>query len=230
MLNVLSRNRVALDNGDIVVVAQKVVSKAEGRIVDLLDVRPSKQAKTLARQLHKDPRVVELILQESKEVVKVQNGIIITQTRQGFVCANSGVDQSNLIDVGTVILLPKYPDISARKLRTAIKKMSGKSVAVIITDTFGRPFREGQINVAIGVSGLNPVKSYIGKKDLFGHKLRVTEIAIADEIASAAELAMNKSDGVPIAIIKGLQFDKGIGSAKRLIRPKKNDLFRRCKG
>ncbi len=229
IIDALSYNQLVLGDSDILVIAQKIVSKAEGRVVDLATVRPSRKAKNLARQLGKDPKVVELILQESKEVVKMQSGIIITETKQGPVCANSGVDQSNLAGVNTAALLPKDPDASARKLRLAIKKKSGKDVVVIITDTFGRPFREGQINVAIGVAGLNPIRSYIGRKDMFGRKLHVTEIAIADEIASAAELVMNKSDGVPVAVVRGLAFDKGRGSARHLIRPKKNDLFRRRK-
>jgi coenzyme F420-0:L-glutamate ligase/coenzyme F420-1:gamma-L-glutamate ligase len=228
ILDALAENRVNLAHNDIVVIAQKIVSKSEGRVMNLDTVRPSQRAKKLARKLGKDPRIVELILQESKEVVKVKNGIIITETRHGLVCANSGVDQSNLAGSNTAVLLPKDPDTSARKLRSTFKKKSGRDVAVIITDTFGRPFREGQINVAIGVAGLRPIRSYIGRKDMFGRKLHVTEIAMADEIASAAELVMNKSDGVPVAVVRGLQYDKG-GSAKRLIRPKKNDLFRRCR-
>jgi coenzyme F420-0:L-glutamate ligase / coenzyme F420-1:gamma-L-glutamate ligase len=229
ILDAIFGGQEGIANGDIVVVAQKIVSKAEGRLVDLGHVMPSSRAKSLARQLRKDPRIVELILRESREVVKVHNRIIITETRHGLVCANSGVDQSNLANLNSAVLLPKDPDMSARKLRAAIKKKSGKSVGVIVTDTFGRPFREGQVNVAIGVAGLSPIRSYIGKDDMFGRKLHVTEIAVADEIASAAELVMNKSDGVPVAIVKGLQFGKGGGSAKRLIRPKRHDLFRRCR-
>lgn len=229
ILDILSENHINIVENDILVVAQKIVSKAEGRVVELNRVKPSQKAKKLARKLHKDPRVVELILQESKEVVKVKNRIIITETKHGLVCANSGVDQSNLADSDTAVLLPKDPDASARKLRAAIRKKSGKDVAVIITDTFGRPFREGQVNIAIGVAGLYPIKSYIGRKDMFGRRLHVTEIAVADEIASAAELVMNKSDGVPIAVVRGLNFDKEGGSAKHLLRPKKNDLFRGCR-
>lgn len=228
VLGALSKSCISLADRDVIVLAQKIVSKAEGRIVDLADVRVSPRAKSLSRKLRKDPRVVELILRESKEIVKVENGIIITETRHGLVCANSGVDQSNLAGAETAALLPKDPDASARKLRTAIRKKSGKDVAVIITDTFGRPFREGQVNVAIGVAGLHPIRSYIGRRDMFGRRLSVTEIAVADEIASAAELVMNKSDGVPVAVVRGLEYEKG-GSAKRLIRLKKNDLFRRCK-
>lgn len=230
ILHALYTNHIDLANGDIIVIAQKIVSKAEGRIVDLGSVRPSRRALRLAEHLHKDPRIVEIILQESNEVVKMQNGIIITETRHGFVCANSGVDQSNLVDGNSAVLLPKDPDASARKLRAAIKNKTGKDVAVIITDTFGRPFREGQVNITVGIAGMNPIKSYIGKKDMFGRKLHVTEIAVADEVASAAELVMNKIDGVPVAVVRGLKFKKYGASAKDLMRPKKNDLFRSRRG
>lgn len=230
ILGAFGKNGIGLADNDIVIIAQKIVSKAEGRVVNLTDVRPSQRTLRLARRLHKDPKIVELILKESKEVVKVQNGIIITETKHGLVCANSGVDQSNLADGNSAVLLPKDPDASARKLRAAFKKSTGKDVAVIITDTFGRPFREGQVNVAIGVAGMDSMKSYIGKNDMFGRKLHVTEIAVADEIASAAELVMNKSDGVPVAVVRGLVFERDEkASAKRLIRAKKNDLFRRCR-
>ena len=223
----LSSNSLALNDNDIVVIAQKVVSKAEGRLVNIRGVVPSKRALKLAKALHKDPRIVELVLRESREVVKTQNRIIITETRHGFVCANSGVDQSNLADSNSVALLPQEPDLSARRLRTALRKKTGKDVAVIITDTFGRPFREGQVNVAIGIAGMKAIKSYIGKKDMFGRRLHVTELAVADEVASAAELVMNKSDGVPVAIVRGLKFEKNSrASAKSLVRHKKNDLFR----
>jgi coenzyme F420-0:L-glutamate ligase/coenzyme F420-1:gamma-L-glutamate ligase len=216
-------------DGDIVVIAQKAVSKAEGRIVDLGRVRPSRKATRLAKELKKDPRVVQLILDEAKETVLVKNGIIITETWHGLVCANSGVDQSNLAADDTAVLL-KNPDGTARKLRGFFRQ-SGKDVAVIITDTFGRPFREGQVNVAVGAAGIKPIRNYIGKKDMFGKKLRVTEIAVADEIASAAELVMNKSDGVPVAVVRGYAFERDDrASSKRLVRNKKTDLFRRVKG
>lgn len=226
ILDSLRDSRIDLDDGDIIVIAQKVVSKAEGRVVDLNAILPSRRALRLAKQLHKDPKIVELILRESREVVRIQNGIIITETKHGFVCANSGVDQSNLADSSSAVLLPENPDRSARKLRAAIRKKSGKDIAVIVTDTFGRPFREGQLNVAIGLAGLRPIKSYIGKKDMFGRKLHVTEIAIADEVASAAELVMNKSDGIPVAVVRGLEYEKTGSSARHLVRPKKSDLFR----
>lgn len=228
ILSALAENHVELADNDVLVIAQKIVSKAEGRVVDLDDVKPSQRARNLATRLRKDPKIVELILQEAREVVRVQNGIIITETKHGLVCANSGVDQSNLAGKNSAVLLPKDPDTSAKKLRALVLRKTGKDVAVIITDTFGRPFREGQVNVAIGIAGLLPIKSYIGKKDMFGRKLHVTEIAVADEIASAGELVMNKSDGVPVVIVRDLRFEKSSrASARPLIRPKKNDLFRR---
>lgn len=230
ILDAIAQSRLDLADGAIVVIAQKIVSKAEGRLVDLDGVKPSQRAKKLARQLRKDPKIVELILQESKEVVRVQNGIIITETKHGLVCANSGVDQSNLAGKNSAVLLPKNPDASAKKLRAFFQKKTGKDVAVVITDTFGRPFREGQVNVAIGVAGLRPIRSYIGKKDMFGRKLQVTEIAVADEIASAAELVMNKSDGIPVAVVRGYPFERDEqASSRRLMRNKKTDLFRRVK-
>ena len=220
----LGENAVDVRESDILVVAQKIVSKAEGRVIDLDTIKPSAKARHLATVLNKDPRIVELILRESREIVRVQNGIIITETRHGFVCANSGVDQSNL-STARAVLLPVDPDKSARKLRGHFLQ-SGKDVAVIVTDTFGRPFREGQVNVAIGVAGIRPIRSYIGKKDMFGKKLRVTEIAVADEIASAAELVMGKSGGVPVAIVRGYGYEKAGSSSRPLVRKKKNDLFR----
>ena len=221
----LGDSGVDLQEGDILVVAQKIVSKAEGRVVDLATVKPSAKALRLGKKLQKDARLVELILQESKEIVIVKNGIIITETRHGFVCANSGVDQSNLGDENSAVLLPVDPDRSAKMLRDFFH------VAVVITDTFGRPFREGQANVAVGVAGIRPIKSYIGKKDMFGRRLHVTEIAVADEIASAAELAMGKSGGIPAAVVRGYAYEKDAkASSKPLVRKKKTDLFRRSSG
>ena len=218
-------SKVEVRDGDVLVVAQKVVSKAEGRIVDLAHVRPSKKAAKMAKEHGKDSRVIQVILQESTRIVKAKNGIIISETKHGFVCANAGVDQSNARG-DVAVLLPVDPDKSAGRLREAIKKKTDKDVAIVITDTFGRPFRNGQTNVAIGVAGINPIKSYIGSKDMYGKVLRVTEIAVADEIASAAELVMGKSEGVPVAIIRGYRFEKAKSSVRLLLRSRKNDLFR----
>lgn len=213
--------------GDIIVVAQKIVSKAEGRVVDLRAITPSKKARILARSQHKDFRLVEIILRESRRLVRVRNGIIITETRHGFVCANSGVDQSNVRGASLAIILPIDPDKSASRIRSGIRKICAKDVAVVITDTFGRPFRIGQTNVAIGVAGIEATRSYVGLSDMYGRKLRVTEIAIVDEIASAAELVMGKVERVPVAIVRGYEF-KPVqkSSINVLLRSKDKDLFR----
>jgi len=226
ILAALKQNALEIQDGDVLVVAHKIVSKAEGRIVNLTDVKPSQKAKKMAKEHGKDPHILELILKESAQILRAKKGIIISETRHGLVCANAGVDQSN-VQGNSALLLPANPDKSARLLRDTVEKKTGKKIAVIITDTFGRPFREGQINVAIGVAGINPVKSYIGSRDMYDRKLRVSEIAIADEIASAAELVMGKSEGVPVAIMRGYQFEKGQkSSAKSLQRSRAQDLFR----
>lgn len=226
VLKAVKQNHQEIRDGDILVIAQKVVSKAEGRTVSLANVKPSKDAVGMAKEHGKDPRVMELILKESAQILRAQNGIIVSETKHGFVCANAGVDQSN-VQGDAAVLLPADPDRSASQLRDAIKKKTGREAAIIITDTFGRPFRNGQTNVAIGVAGINPIRSYIGSRDMYGRKLRVTEIAVADEMASAAELAMGKADGVPVAIVRGYKFEKAAkSSTKPLIRPKERDLFR----
>lgn len=221
----IKKQKQKLFNYDILVITHKIVSKAEGRLVNLDGVKPSKYAISIAYKHQKDPRIVELILREAREIVKIERGIIITETKHGFVCANSGVDHSNIKD-NFVSLLPSNPDRSARKIRNVIKKKTRKKIAVIITDTFGRPFREGQVNVAIGIAGLKPILDYRGMEDTFGKELKVTEIAIADEIAGAAELVMGKLDRVPIAIVRGYKYANKQGSAKELIRKRGNDLFR----
>ena len=215
-----------IQSGDILVVAHKIVSKAEGRIVSLADVRPSSKAVKMGKEHGKDPRIMELILKESVQILRARDGIIVSETKHGLVCANAGVDQSN-VEGDSVVLLPVDPDRSASRLRDAVKKKAGREIAVVITDTFGRAFREGQTNVAIGVAGLSPIKSYIGSRDMCGRKLRVSEIAVADEIASAAELVMGKAEGVPVAIVRGYKFEKAAkSSAKSLQRSRERDLFR----
>jgi len=221
----LKRQRLALRGGDVVVVTQKVVSKAEGRIVKLDEVVPGRKAKSLANALGKDPRVVELILRESVRVVRLGHGVIITETRHGFVCANSGIDHSN-VGRGLVALLPVDPDLSARRIRAGLERASGKRLAVVITDTFGRPWRRGQTDVAIGCSGILPLRHYAGKKDKFGYQLRVTEPAIVDEIAGAAELAIGKLDGIPVAVVRGVRYVPGEARITSLIMPRGRDLFR----
>ena len=221
----LRRARVALRDDDIIVVKQKVVSKAEGRIVRLDGVVPGARAKAIAGRQGKDPRLVQLMLSEAVRVVREGHGVIITETRQGFVCANSGVDQSN-VGKGLVALLPKDPDASARRLRRKIERESGKAPAVVVSDTFGRPWRLGQTDVAIGCSGISPLMRYFGMKDRFGYRLRVTEPSVADEVAGAAELVIGKLDGIPAALVRGVNFTKGEEGMKSLVMPPGLDLFR----
>ena len=211
---------------DIIVVAQKIVSKSEGRVVDLQTVTPSTLANTIAESSEKDPKHVEVILREAANIIRMRGPHIIVETRHGFVCANAGVDRSNAGNGDLAVLLPIDPDRAAQKLRKRIRELTGADVGVIISDTFGRAWRNGQVNVAIGIDGLKPMMDYRGSRDMFGNQLKVTQIAIADELASAAELVMRKSDGVPVAIIRGVDYAKGSGSVNQLIRPKEEDLFR----
>jgi len=229
IVKVATENYVKIDDGDIIVVSSKIVSKSEGRIVDIRDVEPSKKALDIAEITGKDPRLVEVILRESTKVVKATKGHLIVSTKHGIVCANAGVDKSNVVgDPYIVALLPEDPDRSAERIRAGIKELTGKDVAVLITDTYGRPLREGHINMAVGLSGLEPFRDYRGKKDLFGYVLRIKRIALADEIASAAELVMgNGSEGVPVAIIKGLKYTRSEeSSARELNMPEEKWLFR----
>jgi coenzyme F420-0:L-glutamate ligase/coenzyme F420-1:gamma-L-glutamate ligase len=207
------------------VVAQKAVSKAEGRIVELDGVKPSQRAIEWAVQHGKDPRAVEVILRESKRIVRMEKGVLIAETRHGFVCANAGVDASN-VPAGCVSLLPEDPDDSARRLRAALEHALEVPLGVIISDTFGRPWRMGQANVALGLSGLCPLIDYRGRVDSSGRTMQATVIAVADELAAAAELVMGKTLGVPVAVIEGLEHASGQGSARDLIRPPEEDLFR----
>ena len=188
-------------------------------------VKPRPEAARLAGKEGKDPRLVELVLREASEVVRVGHGVIITRTRHGFVCANSGVDQSN-VGRGMAALLPRDPDRSARRIRESMGGRSGTDVAVLVTDTFGRPWRLGQTDVAIGCSGIAPMVSYAGKRDSFGYRLRVTEPAVVDEIAGAAELAMGKLSGIPAALVRGAPYVGGEKGAKALVMPRARDLFR----
>jgi coenzyme F420-0:L-glutamate ligase/coenzyme F420-1:gamma-L-glutamate ligase len=227
IVHAAEKTGIAILDGDVVVVAQKIVSKAEGRIVNLGDIKPSRKAKELALANHKDPRLVELTMRESRRIIRARKGVIITETNHGFVCANSGIDQSNVRGDSNVVLLPLDPDESALGLKKTVEKFSDKRIAVIITDTFGRPFRNGQTNVAIGVAGMKALRSYVGSLDMYGKKLRVTEIAVADEIASAAELAMGKANRIPVAIVRGCAIESAKSSGvKSLLREKKSDLFR----
>jgi len=213
-----------LQSGDIVVFTQKIISKQEGQVVDISSIQPSLLATGIASEYGKDPRIIQLILNESKRIVRMKNGIIITETSHGYICANAGVDESNVKE-GYATLLPKNPNKSAEMIRNKIKEKTGKNVAVIISDTFGRPFRYGQTNIALGVSGISPITDYVGTKDNFGRILRVTEIATVDEICSAAEIVVGKSIHVPIAIVRNYVFDNK-NSINNLNRIKSEDLFR----
>jgi coenzyme F420-0:L-glutamate ligase/coenzyme F420-1:gamma-L-glutamate ligase len=213
---------------DIIVVTQKIVSKSEGRIVLLNDVTPSVFAKSFAKSSGKDPRLIELILMESRAIVRSDpdRGILIAETEHGFVCANAGIDSSN-IEADMVTLLPKNPDLSAKKIRAELEQKSGVSeMAVVISDTFGRPWREGQTNIAIGVDGMNPLMDYRGLYDKQGSMLTSTKIAVADEIAAAAELVMGKIRSIPSAIVRGFDYSTEKPEHSSLIRKRSQDLFR----
>ncbi|HEU4481949.1 MAG TPA: coenzyme F420-0:L-glutamate ligase [Nitrososphaeraceae archaeon] len=232
LLNVLlesvKNNNQIIKNGDIIVIAQKIISKNEGRTIYLNNIIPSPRSIELGRKINKDPRIVELILQESRKIVRVFDNTIITETLHGFICANAGIDQSNVSkSKNRVLLLPRDPDKSADTIRNEIYEKTRKNIAVLITDTFGRPFRMGQTNVALGIAGINALKNYKGKRDMFGKILKVTEIAIVDEIAGAAELVMGKTEGIPIAIVRNFKYSKCNNSSIRKIMRKENkDIFR----
>lgn len=219
------KNGIQFRDGDILVVTQKVVSKSEGRLLKLDGIIPSPLASSVAKILRKDARVVELILRETKRIVKMTRGIIIVETRHGFVCANAGVDQSN-VKSGFASLLPVNPDKSAEHLRNAIRKKTGAEIGVIVSDTFGRPWREGQVDVAVGVAGVAPLIDYRGLRDKHGYQLKATVMAAADELASAAELVMEKLSGVPAVVVRGFKGPFKEGSSRELVRPWSRDLFR----
>jgi coenzyme F420-0:L-glutamate ligase/coenzyme F420-1:gamma-L-glutamate ligase len=216
-----------IENGDIIVVTHVIVSRSEGNVINLDEVIPSEFAKNIAEETGKDPALVEVILRESKSIVRIGRGHIIAETKHGFICANAGVDRSNVPGERNVAPLPKDPDLSARRIRRRIKEISGREVAVIISDTHGRPLRNGEINVAIGVAGIKPIRDRRGEKDLFGYMLKVKQTAIADELSSAAELVIGQADeGIPVAIIRGYQYERSEdATSKDLIRPKEKDLF-----
>jgi coenzyme F420-0:L-glutamate ligase/coenzyme F420-1:gamma-L-glutamate ligase len=213
-----------LEDGDVVVVAQKAVSKVEGRVVRLADVEPSERARKLAGP-DGDPRHLEVILRESAEVVRSRPPLVIAQTRHGFVCASAGVDASNAPEAGTLVLLPHDPDASARALRRRLRELTGVNVGVIVSDSFGRAWRQGTTDVALGVAGLAPLRDLRGTPDAVGHELRTTQIAVADEIAGAAELVLGKANRVPAARVRGVDAG-GDGSGSELVMPRDRDLFR----
>jgi len=214
-----------INDGDILVFSQKIVSKNEGRMLSLSSVNPSLLANGIASSYGKDPRLIELILSESERIVRMENGIIIVKTKHGFVCANAGIDESNVQD-GYATLLPKDPDKSAILLKERIEQKTGKNISVIISDTFGRPFRLGQTDVAIGIAGLEPILDYNGRPDTFGKIMRVTAIAVADEICSASELVMGKVEKCPIAIVRNYNYNFSNAKIQKLLRSEHDDLFR----
>jgi coenzyme F420-0:L-glutamate ligase/coenzyme F420-1:gamma-L-glutamate ligase len=225
IVRVARRARITFEDGDILVVAQKIISKAEGRTISLSAVRPSPQAETLAKRLSHDARFIEVVLSESRRIVRAAR-VLIVETRHGFVCANAGVDHSNVPRRDLVTLLPKNPDRSARRLATALSKQTRKRLAVIISDTFGRPWRLGLTNVAIGASGVPALVDLRGTRDRHRKLLRATVLAVADELASAAGLLMGKAAGTPVVVIRGYRHRPVNDPAARIIRPAHEDLFR----
>ncbi|MFB3887861.1 MAG: coenzyme F420-0:L-glutamate ligase [Candidatus Bathyarchaeia archaeon] len=217
-----------IEENDVIVVTHVAVSKAEGNVVNLDEVTPSARALEIAKQVDKEPAMVEVILRETKEIVRLGQNSLITETRHGIVCANAGVDRSNVQGDKNVALLPQNPDASAQGIRQEIRRLTGRNIAVIVSDTHGRPLRMGEINVAIGVAGFKPIRDRRGEKDLFGYVLRVKQTCIADELTSAAELVIGQaSEGIPAAIVRGYKFSVDeTGSARELTRPKQKDLFR----
>jgi coenzyme F420-0:L-glutamate ligase / coenzyme F420-1:gamma-L-glutamate ligase len=215
-----------LKTGDVVVVTHKVVSKAEGRLVDLATVEPSALAKGFAARYEKDPRQIEVVLRESKRIVKMDRGIVISETHHGFVCANAGVDASNVPGDETVCLLPLDPDASARRLRDALASVAGGDLAVVVSDSFGRAWRHGITNVAIGVAGMQPLADYRGERDPYGYPLTASVLAVADEIAAAAELVMDKTTSIPVAVVRNYPYERGSGTGRDLLMEPERDLFR----
>src|SRR6266849_2597205 len=219
------RAAIRFENGDILVIAQKIVSKAEGAFVQLTEVKPSPKARSLAERLKKDPRSVQVVLNESRRIVRSDH-VLIAETHHGFVCANAGVDHSNVPGSDVVTLLPRNPDRSARKFAAALRKRTGKRVAVIISDTFGRPWRLGLTNVAIGAAGVPVLLDLRGTRDRDGKTLTATILAVADELAAAADLLMEKTKGSPAVLIRGYRYNPRSEPATRIIRPPAEDLFR----
>lgn len=226
LLQALQRCKLSLRSGDILIVKHKIVSKAEGRLIDLRTIAPSTASRAWARRYHLDARVVELALAQSKTVIRRKRGLLITETRHGFICANSAVDLSNVNGGSQALLLPADPDRSAAKLHRALKRRLRLPIPVLITDSFGRPWREGLTEVAIGIAGLKPLHDYRGRRDPHGYPLHASMEAVADELACAAGLVCGKLAGVPACIIRGFAYQPGPGAARELIRPAKNDLFR----
>ena len=226
--NAAKKQKTPIQEKDVIIITHVAVSKAEGNVVNLDEVVPSERAKEIAQQTRKDPVLVEVILRETKEIVRIGPNSLITETKNGIVCANAGVDRSNVEGERNVVLLPKDPDASAQKIRHEIKSLTGCDVAVIVSDTHGRPFRLGEINVAIGAAGVKPIRDRRGEKDLFGYMLRIKQTAVADELTSAAELVIGQAnEGIPVGIIRGYKYQATENaSATELTRPKEKDMFR----
>lgn len=218
--------RLRFEPGDILVVKHKIVSKSEGLLVDLATIEPSQASMAWARQYDLDARVIELALRESRSVIRRRNGVLITETRHGFLCANGGIDVSNVDGGHHALLLPEDPDRSAANLRRELKKSTGISIPVIITDSFGRPWREGLTDFAIGISGMKPLRDDRGHRDLHGYKLKASVEAVADELACAAGLVCGKLNRAPACIVRGFHYESGLGGVQQLLRSPENDLFR----
>jgi len=226
LLECLRKRRLRLQPGDILIIKHKIVSKSEGRLVDLSTIDPSSESIAWAKQYALDARVIELALRESRAIIRRKNGVLITETRHGFLCANSGVDVSNVNGGGNALLLPEDPDRSAARLRRALKKQTGLSIPVIITDSFGRPWREGLTEFAIGVAGMKPMRDDRGRHDPHGYKLKASVEAVADELACAAGLVCGKLNRAPACIVRGFRYEPGPGRVRDLLRPASTDLFR----
>lgn len=226
----IKAQQLTLQQGDVLVVTQKIVSKTEGRVVKLAEIEPSEFAHIAAKTSRKDAHYIEMVLRESRRVVRMDNGVLLTETHHGFICANAGIDESNVNGEGEVTLLPVDSDRSASELRVRLQELSGEGtnfdIAVIISDTWGRPWRDGQVNMAIGVAGLEPLVDYRGQYDPYGYELHASVIAVADELASAAELVMGKVERVPVALIRGYAYTPGTRTAQALLRDPATDMFR----
>ena len=228
VVNAAKSQGTPIQENDVVVITHVAVSKAEGNVINLDEVNPSERSKEIAQKTNKDPALVEVILRETKEIVRISQNSIITETKSGIICANAGVDRSNVSGDRNVVPLPKDPNASAQNMRQEIRRLTNINVAVIISDTHGRPFRMGEINVAVGVAGMKPIRDRRGEKDLFGYVLQVKQTCIGDELASAAELVIGQaSEGIPAAIIRGYKYQTAENvTARDLTRPKEKDMFR----
>jgi coenzyme F420-0:L-glutamate ligase/coenzyme F420-1:gamma-L-glutamate ligase len=232
IINALMHGKITLQDGDILVLAQKIISKSEGRWVNLISIKPSAQVESMAKKVDKDPRLVEVILRESNQVIRTRTGTIIVEHRLGFICANAGIDHSNVAGNGDneedwVLMLPEDPDASAQKIRNELQAKSGSTLGVMIIDSHGRAWREGVVGVAIGLSGLPGIVDMRGKSDLFGYTLKITTIGVADELAAAASLVMGQAnEATPIVHVRGFPYPLRDGHLKELLRPKEQDLFR----